>query len=102
MAGGLSADQWVSLVPLIFWWVYPLGSAAIFEGFSYMVEARERRRKRRDEPGESYKRRGKRGFALYKYLRTTWIPKPSPVVFFIAWVIIYLIIGISVGSSIYL
>lgn len=92
---GLTTIQWVSLVPLIFWWIYPLGSAIIFEGLAQLFEARERRRKKKDEPGVPYKRRGKRGFAMYEKLRSTWIPKPEPLVFFFVWVVIYLLIGFS-------
>jgi len=96
---GLNVIQWTSLVPFIFWWLYPLTSTAIFESFAYATKGdRASRRKKKDDKKKMKlqsppPRRGI--FRMYKYLRYTYIRKPSIWIFLIGWAIVYLLIGIS-------
>lgn len=93
---GLDRLEWTSIVPFVFWWLYPLSSFAIFEGFAYMMKQRDQRKMMSNKSrGKPYTRPRMSGFSIYRHLRTTVIPKPPAITFMIVWVILYILIGIS-------
>jgi len=108
--GGLDRLEWTSIVPFIFWWLYPLGSASFFEGFAYIMKDHDKSRRKRRRARKAKKsnvqqgqeQQGgrevpfvRRGFSMYKYLRTSLIKKPPMWFFLIAWVVVYFLIGFS-------
>ena len=93
--GGLDRLEWGTIVPYVFWWLFPLTVAAIFTSFGYKGITRESKRGKTKKRTKTTQSRFLIGFTSYKHIKTTYVKKPPGWIFAVGWLVIYILIGVS-------
>jgi len=93
--GGLDRLEWGTIVPYVFWWLFPLTVAAIFTSFGYKEVKRRTKSGKIKKKVEMRSTRFLIGFSSYRNIKTTYVKKPPGWMFAIGWLIIYILIGVS-------